>query len=326
MKKYLVGISIFCFSLSAIGQYAPAAGKPGTTAIHMDSTAFVDWATNAVINTGWINCADTSLGKAAIGTANSATGKADGDIVSFGDGGSAILTFSTPVYNGPGWDFAVFENSFDGNFLELAFVEVSSDGIHYARFPAHSLTQFSNQIQAFDTLNPMKINNLAGKYKAGFGTPFDLEELKNFSQIDINFITHIRIIDVIGSIDSIYGSIDTAGNLINDPWPTNFPSSGFDLDAVGLIHSMAGFEEKQDAFSISILPNPANDYIAIKSVNHLNINRIEIYSVQGSVVFSKDFTIEMATIDVNNIQSGLYIISILYQNELVRKKKILIQH
>ena len=29
---------------------------------------------------------------------------------------------------------------------------------------------------------------------------------------------------------------DSLGNWINDPWPTNFQTSGFDLDAVGVIH------------------------------------------------------------------------------------------
>ena len=35
-----------------------------------------------------------------------------------GDGGSAILTFDTPIANGPGFDFAVFENGFSDTFLE----------------------------------------------------------------------------------------------------------------------------------------------------------------------------------------------------------------
>ena len=35
------------------------------------------------------------------------------DVVSLGRGGSIILTFDPPVENGEGWDFAVFENSFN---------------------------------------------------------------------------------------------------------------------------------------------------------------------------------------------------------------------
>jgi hypothetical protein len=33
-----------------------------------------------------------------------------------------------------------------------------------------------------------------------------------------------------------YASYDSQGHQINDPWPTNFPTGGFDLDAVGVIN------------------------------------------------------------------------------------------
>ena len=79
------------------------------------------------------------------GDGSSATGPADattGDegnpfpVVSLGDGGSATLTFAQPLADVPGPDFAVFENAFNGAFLELAHVEVSSDGVNFFRFPS----------------------------------------------------------------------------------------------------------------------------------------------------------------------------------------------
>jgi hypothetical protein len=48
----------------------------------------------------------------------------------------------------------------------------------------------------------------------------------------------VRIIDVVGSIDPAFGTRDSLGNLINEPFPTPFSSSGFDLDAVGVIHAI----------------------------------------------------------------------------------------
>ena len=48
------------------------------------------------------------------------------------------------------------------------------------------------------------INNLAGKYRALYGTPFDLEELSDYQAINIDSITHIRVIDVVGSIKEKY--------------------------------------------------------------------------------------------------------------------------
>jgi hypothetical protein len=205
--------------------------------IHKDSPLIVDWATNCEVERGWINALDTSLGKVDFGLEQDATNKSNPFVVSLGDGGNAILTFFSPIYNGKGADFVVFENSFDGHFLELAHVEVSSDGANYVRFPSISNSQTGVQVGEFDSLIASNFINLAGNTKAQFGTSFDLEELKNDTNLDVNNITHIKIIDVIGSIDPMIGSFDSKGNIINDPFPTAYNSSGFDLDAVGVINT-----------------------------------------------------------------------------------------
>lgn len=76
------------------------------------------------------------------------------DIVSLGDldqkqidagvqPGEITLSFESGISDGSGADFAVFENGFDNRgsiFGELAYVEVSSDGKHFARFESDSLT------------------------------------------------------------------------------------------------------------------------------------------------------------------------------------------
>ena len=61
------------------------------------------------------------------------------DVVVLGDAGSITLTFDAPICNGSGYDFAVFENSLNDTFLEFAFIEVSSDGEHFVRFPNYYL-------------------------------------------------------------------------------------------------------------------------------------------------------------------------------------------
>ena len=84
---------------------------------------------------------------ATFGTWDDACGAAPGitnDVVSLGDGGYALLTFDVVIADGPGPDLAVFENAFQMGdnvvFAELGFVEVSSNGQDFARFPSHSLT------------------------------------------------------------------------------------------------------------------------------------------------------------------------------------------
>jgi hypothetical protein len=88
-------------------------------------------------------------------------------------------------------------------------------------------------------LDTTNIDGLAGKYRIGYGTPFDLEDLADKQavleeDVNIDAITHIKIIDVVG--DLIDPSPDTDGDPIFDPYPTT-GSAGFDLNAVGVITS-----------------------------------------------------------------------------------------
>ncbi len=231
----------FVGSVVLAGPYPPAAGQSGSTAIYKDDPCFVAWATGCEVVRGPMDISNPSAGDASCGLPEDAIGKAEGtsyDVVSLGDGGYATLTFDAPIWDGPGWDFAVFENGFSDTFLELAFVEVSSDGVNFFRFDSVSLTQTDTQVGGFGALDPTNIHNLAGKYRQGYGTPFDLSELANTPGLDINHITHVRVIDVVGSIDDAYCRYDSQGHKINDPWPTPFSSSGFDLDAVGVINQI----------------------------------------------------------------------------------------
>jgi hypothetical protein len=225
----------------AQGSFAPQVGLPGSTALPADSSCFRDWAIACTATLGPQQAGVSNSPSVSSGALTYAIGKADAPLtLSLGDGGDATLQFSAPIYDGPGFDFAVFENGFlqgEAAFLELAFVEVSSNGMDFFRFPAISETDTSTQIGSFEVLDASQLHNLAGKYIAQFGTPFDLSELPDTNLLDKANITHVRIIDCVGSIDPSLSSRDAEGHIINDPWPTNFESGGFDLDGVGVINS-----------------------------------------------------------------------------------------
>lgn len=234
---------ILLSSAAAAGPYAPAAGKAGSTAVSMNDPAFIGWAT------GWVdyipggNLASTWMNP------QKAMGPAEGnsfDVVSLGSGGSITITFDPPISNGQGWDFAIFENSFSDTFLELAYVEVSSDGVNFVRFDNDSLT--ANPVGGFGATDPTNIDGFGGKYRQGFGTPFDLTYLSTKDDVidgtvKLNEIGYVRIVDIIG--DGAF--FDTSGDVIWDPYPTA-QSAGFDLDAVGVrYHQFANDAPNQPA-------------------------------------------------------------------------------
>lgn len=326
MKYYIILLlNLFFFhqESSAQGPYAPHVGQQGTSAIHRDSAVFVNWASNAIIERGWQNIADTSLGKTTAGTVNDVLGKSGtGGVVSLGDGGSAILTFATPIKNEPGADFAVFENSFNDSFLELAFVEVSSDGVNFFRFPSHSLTQNSVQLDNNANMDATNINNLAGKYRAQYGTPFDLEELTGISGLDVNNITHVKIIDVVGNIDPEFARYDNFSNIINDPFPTPFPTGGFDLDAVGVIHQQTVSIEENNTLVQQVYPNPFQNYLTIQLKNNESAT-YEVVSSNGQQVLSGQL-MTGSTISTENLPKGIYFLKV--QNQVQQSVQKLIKY
>lgn len=226
-------IALMIFSIVTLralaGPYPPAAGQAGSTAVFMDDAAFIAWAT------GWQNYIPGEAVTSTWQDPQKALGPAEGtsfDIVSLGRGGEITLTFDQPIRNGPDWDFAVFENSFSDTFLELAYVEVSSDGETFIRFDNDALTP--SPVGAFGSTDPTDIHGFGGKYRQAYGTPFDLGDLATKDEVlsgavQLHRITHVKFVDIIGD-----GSdVDTSGDVIYDPYPTS-QSAGFDLDAVGV--------------------------------------------------------------------------------------------
>ena len=317
-------IFFMLFHSLCFGQFHAAPGSTNTTAMHKDSLAFVSWAKTCTVTRGWQDASDHSLGTATVGIDANGTLKAgDNPIVSLGDGGIATLTFSNSIRNGTGNDFAIFENGFADNFLELAFVEVSSDGTNFVRFPATSNTQFTLQVGAFDPLDCTKLNNFAGKYRANYGTPFDLEELKNAPGLNVNAITHIKIIDVVGSITSSLATYDMNNNPINDPFPTAFGSGGFDLDAVGVINeNPAGLNEDSFSDLFQIYPNPGSDKLYIRFENKKEVVSYKLMDTKGQLIDDK---ILEDVIELKNLEDGIYFLQ-LYSNSGSSTKKIIIKH
>lgn len=333
MKKksgFIITLFVIAVVNACLAQYPPAPGNAGTTAIHKDSSVFYAWATACNVNRGFVNISDTNFvynnsNHASYGNVYMATGIPDGLVLSLGDGGSAILTFDTVITDHAGWDFAVFENSFSNGFLELAFVEASSDGVHFVRFPAVSLTPTTQQVGTFDTLDTRKIHNLAGKYRLEYGTPFDLNDLRDSAGIDIFHVTHIRLVDVVGSVQDAWATFDSQNHKVNDPWPTPFDTGGFDLDGVGLVHNApasAGHEASLPV--VGIQPNPCRDKVQFFSSDARPL-QVEITDANGHLLTSSEFTIS-TVLDVSDIPTGFYFVTFIQPGTSSRFTKKLLKY
>ncbi len=222
------------------------------------ATDVVDYRPAGQMNILGVSYADPSNGLGVVDRSVVSLGDVAQDAVLDGNVPGAItLAFGDPcdpndpghIKNHAGYDFVVFENGIQSQvstgdsvagqlFAELAYVEVSSNGTDFVRFPNTCLTE--NAIDKVGTTDPDKIMNLAGVHPntraISLGTPFDLEDLSQAEAVvvglvDINDIRFVRLVDVPG-----YGGFaDSYGHPIYDP--TGGFTNGFDLDAVGVLHA-----------------------------------------------------------------------------------------
>jgi len=222
---------------------------------------FASWATGAtyaptaqVIGPAWTNQAN-ALGPAeADNTRLVSLGDLDQAQIDAGSPpGSLVLEFDLPIADQEGPDFAVFENTIIVQatlgliFGEMAYVDVSSDGTNFARFPGVSLhtpaTTYTNLPggRGYAYFEPRGVYNMAGKHVNNgdsWGTPFDLRDLRWHplvigGSVDLAEIRYVRIVDIPGSGD--YLDHSSPARPVLDGWVT-WGSGGADVDAVGVIN------------------------------------------------------------------------------------------
>ncbi|MEM8910907.1 MAG: PEP-CTERM sorting domain-containing protein [Planctomycetota bacterium] len=226
--------------------------NPIDGAIVSGDSRFVQWA-DTIDETRTMFGPEGSPSIDQTGGFNSLGDLSAGEIAGGDSPGFLTVTFPTGIRNGFGADFAVFENfgaffSEPFRFAELAYVEVSTNGTDFARFPSISTntesdlnTDFGRGFAGVDVTN---VFNLAGKHEDGFGTPFDLanliaDPLVSNGSLNLDDIQFVRLVDIPGSGDFL----DSQGNGILDPWLTS-GTGGFDFRlgeglGVGVINAVA---------------------------------------------------------------------------------------
>lgn len=174
-------------------------------------------------------------------------------VLTLGAGGSVTLGFGVTIADGPGIDLVVAENPFfyplgsASTFAEVAYVEVSTNGADFVRFPSHyagpmvPLAPFGSAplgtYRGLAGTTPVFANVVTGigdpfDPTTGGGDAFDLGELASEAAVqnglvDLTAIHFVRIVDVRAGIDA-----DSSGQFIFD----NGGGGSADIDAVTVVH------------------------------------------------------------------------------------------
>ncbi len=70
---------------------------------------------------------------------------------------------------------------------------------------------------------------------------------------------------------------------------------------------------------VQLGPNPTSDYINIQAKDKI-IESVELYSISGQLLLTKKLSAEQGQIDVQNIQSGNYLVNVYFEDGMVSKK------
>ncbi len=177
------------------------------------------------------------------------------DTLTLGYGGSLTLLLGSACFDGPGTDLIVCENPFfitgsSNLFVEAMFVEVSTDGVNFARFPT-SYTGDAGPFQPFSGVPMSWYRGFAGVMpvhaNSSFGIPsldvvaaggdaFDLADLADdplamSGAVNLFEIHYVRLVDVRGGV-----SLDSAGTPVWDSGLNSVASA--DVDAVIGVNSL----------------------------------------------------------------------------------------
>lgn len=212
-----------------------------------------------------------------------------------------------------------------------------------AKYDSSGLVQWAHAIDGFSiaTSIALKNNNLyiAGSYQNDtltYGTSqLLLDGTRDFflASCDINGNQQWAVKQTSGGTSGelaygvtadVNGDVYVAGNFNSDPivfGPSSLanPSNGFDA-FVAKLGVTTGVDQPDVYDEVKIYPNPGSGNISIKTNGRFN--GVEIYSVTGEKVFSKD-NIAMsteATCNVSFLPPGIYIVKIISTDKTISRK------
>jgi hypothetical protein len=136
-------------------------------------------------------------------------------------------------------------------------------------------------------------------------------------------VQYIRITDVVGSLSDPLARYDSKHKRINDPWPTPFPQSGFDLDAVAILRSVKNHITAEKGSTVMIYPNPASSRVFIRFIDASD-RTVSIYNSSGKIVSDRISDGSECELDVSGFGKGLYLIKI-RDNHSLKSEKLIIR-
>jgi hypothetical protein len=136
--------------------------------------------------------------------------------------------------------------------------------------------------------------------------------LADSTDINLDSIVYVRVVDVVGTNNPDFATFDQYGNIVMDPYPTNGQSSGFDLDGVAVMNwnytEPQGINNTAEN-SVSLYPNPANSQV-LCSVEGEGQHLMSLYNTSGQLLLQQTFSGRQISFNTSSIADGMYILRV----------------
>jgi hypothetical protein len=193
-----------------------------------------------------------------------------------------------------------------GHNYYLEFYTNKANACHYA----------SNNIGAFFSALPISGTNTLIGYTPQINEQLILTDTVNWIKISASFIAQGG--EEFLTIGNFFYDYQTQFLQTNNDSTLN--GTGYYIDDVLLIDSTGlGIKEIQPN-EFELYPNPASTLITIKTIEHLKLNTIKIYTILGELVSQKNSKQELVEIDISSFEEGLYFVQIQTENGVVVRK------
>ena len=140
--------------------------------------------------------------------------------------------------------------------------------------------------------------------------------------VDNNWSQLGNIMNVANENDLFGISISLSNNNILVVGAINNDSNGLDSGQVNIydVNTFLSIETKEQN-SFKIYPNPVSNFLRIQSTENLFFEMVNIYDMTGKLIKPLK-NIELKTIDVSNLEKGLYLLELILTNSNFREKFI----
>lgn len=101
--------------------------------------------------------------------------------------------------------------------------------------------------------------------------------------------------------------------------------SGNYVDSVGLRYNFTLDVQEAPTLSVSVAPNPADNYIKIKATGS-NEATVKIVDVLGNVVMKETFIESSKTVDVTDFKNGIYFVRVEAPGAQTINRKVIVRH